>query len=104
MTVSFGNGIGSGIMQTIGGDAAPALGRRQFLGIWRLFGDGGQAIGPVIVSVVAGLATLALGIVTIGGVGVAAAVGLAVWVPRYSPYATPRSVRHHREVETAPSR
>ena len=29
MTVSFGNGIGSGIMQTIGGDAAPAPGRRR---------------------------------------------------------------------------
>src|SRR6185312_17089292 len=95
MTVSFGNGIGSGIMQTLGGDAAIAEGRRRFLGIWRFFGDSGQAVGPVIVSVVAGIASLAAGIVTIGCLGLASVVGLAVWVPRWTPFATPRSVRQH---------
>ena len=61
MLMSFGNGIGSGIMQTIGADAAPDEGRRPFLGIWRLYGDTGQAVGPLIVSVVAGVAHAGLG-------------------------------------------
>ena len=40
MTVSFGNGIGSGIMQILGGDAAIAEGRRRFLG------SGGSSATP----------------------------------------------------------
>jgi MFS family permease len=96
MLVSFGNGIGSGIMQTIGADAAPDDGRRPFLGIWRLYGDTGQAVGPLIVSVVAGIATLAAGIVSVGFVGLLAAVGLAVWVPKFSAFSTPRAIRLNR--------
>jgi MFS family permease len=100
--MSFGNGIGSGIMQTIGADAAPDDGRRPFLGIWRLYGDTGQAGGPLIVSLVAGFATLAAGIVSVGFVGLLAAVGLAIWVPKYSSFSTPRAVRlnQHRLAET----
>jgi MFS family permease len=96
MAMSFGNGIGSGIMQTIGADAAPIDGRRRFLGIWRVFSDAGTGIGPVIVSIVAGIATLATGIVVIGGIGFLSAAGLAAWVPKFTAYATPRSVRAHR--------
>lgn len=96
MVISLGNGIGSGIMQTLGADAAPREGRRRFLGIWRMMGDAGQAAGPVIVSAVAAIATLAVGIVAIGSVGLLAATALAKWVPKYSAYATVRSVRAHR--------
>jgi MFS family permease len=95
MFVSFGNGIGSGIIQTIGADAAPVDGRRRFLGIWRFFSDAGTGLGPVIVSVVAGVATLAVGIVTAGGMALLATAGLALWVPRFTPFATPRSMRLH---------
>jgi MFS family permease len=103
MAMSFGNGIGSGIMQTIGADAAPLDGRRRFLGIWRFYGDAGTGLGPVVVSVVAGLATLAVGIVTAGGIGLAAAVGLAVWVPKFTAFATPRAMRQHaRDPAPAP--
>jgi MFS family permease len=105
MLMSFGNGIGSGIMQTIGADAAPDEGRRPFLGIWRLYGDSGQAIGPLIVSLVAGLATLAAGIVSVGFIGLLAAVGLAIWVPKYSSFSTPRAVRlnHQRLSRPGPT-
>jgi MFS family permease len=95
MAMSFGNGIGSGIIQTIGADASPVDGRRRFLGIWRFFSDTGTGLGPVIVSVVAGLATLAVGIMTAGGIALLAAAGLAAWVPRFTPFATPRSMRQH---------
>jgi MFS family permease len=99
MVMSLGNGIGSGIMMTLGADTAPTDSRARFLAMWRLFGDSGNAAGPVIVSVVAVFATLAAGIVAIGCTGLLAVVALAVWVPKHSPYATPRSMREHREAE-----
>jgi MFS family permease len=103
MLMSFGNGIGSGIMQTIGADAAPDEGRRPFLGIWRLYGDTGQAVGPLIVSVVAGVATLALGIVSVGFIGLLAAAGLALWVPKFSSFGTPRAVRLNQQHLSRPA-
>jgi MFS family permease len=99
--MSFGNGIGSGIMQTIGADVCPADDRTSFLAVWRLFNDSGNAAGPVVVSVVASLATLAAGIAVVGGVGLVAAAALGRWVPRFSPFATRRSTLAHRaEVRT----
>jgi MFS family permease len=86
--MSLGNGIGSGIMMTLGADAAPPIGRVPFLGLWRLVGDAGNAVGPVVISVVAYLFTLAAGIASMGIVGILAAVGLWRWTPRYTPYAT----------------
>jgi MFS family permease len=93
MIMSFGNGIGSGIIQTIGADVSPADNRLRFLSIWRVMSDSGNAAGPVVVSVVASVWTLAAGIGAIGSVGLLAAAGLARWAPRYSPYATPAMVR-----------
>ncbi|SDP39504.1 Predicted arabinose efflux permease, MFS family [Nakamurella panacisegetis] len=96
MVMSFGNGIGSGIMMTLGADAAPAVGRIKFLGIWRVLSDSGNAAGPVVMSVVASAATLAIGIVSIGSAGLLAAAALAAWVPRYSRFATPRAMAARR--------
>jgi MFS family permease len=88
VVMSIGNGIGSGIMMTIGADAAPEHDRTTFLSVWRLLSDTGNALGPIVPAVIAGVAALGLGISVTGLLGVAAAAGLARWVPRYSPYAT----------------
>ncbi|WP_232667399.1 MFS transporter [Pseudonocardia sp. TRM90224] len=96
MVMSLGNGIGSGIMMTLGADAAPPGNRLRFLSMWRLMSDTGNALGPVVVSVIAGVWALAAGIVAVGGVGLLAAAGLARWAPRYSPFATRAMVRAHR--------
>ena len=101
MVVSFGNGIGSGIVQTIGGDAAPVDGRRKFLGIWRLFGDTGTGAGPLIVSLVAAVASLAASIVTAGIIGLLAAAGFAAWVPKFTAFATPAAIRRHQQSATS---
>ncbi|HMH58438.1 MAG TPA: hypothetical protein VK537_04590, partial [Galbitalea sp.] len=66
-------------------DASPGVGRPTFLGIWRELADGGSAIGPLILSLVTGLAGLAVGIVASGFVGFAAAVALARWIPKHTP-------------------
>ncbi|MHA3702584.1 MFS transporter [Jatrophihabitans sp. YIM 134969] len=99
MTMSFGNGIGSGIMMTLGADVAPADGRTRFLAVWRLYNDSGNAVGPVVVSLVALASTLATGIVAIGSVGLLAAAALGRWVPRYSPFATRASTLAHRRAQ-----
>jgi MFS family permease len=96
MVMSFGNGIGSGIVMTLGADVAPPDNRRRFLSMWRLMSDTGNALGPVVVSVVAGLWTLAAGIVAVGGVGLLAAAGLVRWAPKYSPFATRAMMRARR--------
>ena len=96
MVMSFGNGIGSGIVMTLGADVAPPDNRRRFLSMWRLMSDTGNALGPVVVSVVAGLWTLAAGIVAVGGVGILAAGGLVRWAPKYSPFATRAMMRARR--------
>ncbi|GAA2072505.1 MFS transporter [Actinomadura alba] len=88
MLMGFGNGIGSGILMTLGADVAPPATRSQFLGVWRLCADSGSAGGPLVVSAAAGLGSLAAGIAVMGGVGVVAAAALLRWVPRYSPFAT----------------
>lgn len=95
--MSIGNGIGSGIMMTIGADVAPADERVRFLGVWRVFSDSGNAIGPVLVSAVATVASLAAGIVVVGTTGLLAAAAFTRWLPTHSPFATPSSVRAHRE-------
>ncbi|HEX3787215.1 MAG TPA: MFS transporter [Pseudonocardiaceae bacterium] len=95
MAMSLGNGIGAGIMMTLGADTAPEAGRLRFLGIWRFLGDVGNAAGPLLVSAIASLFTLAAGIVSVGTLGLAASAGLFVLVPRYSPFA----YRSRRRVE-----
>ena len=88
MLMGFGNGIGSGILMTLGADVAPPRSRSQFLGVWRLCADSGSAGGPLVVSAAASLGSLAAGIAAMGVVGIAAAGALLRWVPRYSPFAT----------------
>jgi len=96
VVMSIGNGIGSGIMMTLGADAAPARHRATFLSLWRLLGDTGQAIGPLVPAAIAAVASLALGVSVTGLLGLAAAAGMGRWVPRYSSYATPAMAREHR--------
>jgi MFS family permease len=97
MVMSFGNGIGSGIVMTLGADVAPPDNRLRFLSMWRLMSDTGNALGPVVVSVIASLWALAAGIVAVGGVGLLAAGALAIWAPKYSPFATRAMMRARRE-------
>jgi MFS family permease len=93
VVLGIGNGIGSGIMMTLGADAAPAEGRIRFFGIWRVLADSGNAAGPVVVSILATVATLAAGIVSVGAIGLLTALAMARWVPNYSRYATLAAVR-----------
>jgi MFS family permease len=82
MLVGLGNGIGSGIIMTLGADASPRAGRTEFLGIWRMLSDIGASGGPVLLSVITAAASLAAGTVAIGALGLAAAAVFWRWIPR----------------------
>ncbi|MBC2931804.1 MFS transporter [Nocardioides sp. zg-1228] len=80
--IACGNGLGSGIVMTLGADAAPEGGRSQFLGAWRLCGDIGNTGGPLLVSAVAAVAPLAAASVVVGVLGLAGAGWVGYWTRR----------------------
>ncbi|GGR73458.1 MFS family permease [Nocardioides luteus] len=90
--IALGNGLGSGIVMTLGADAAPADGRAQFLGGWRLCGDLGGTGGPLLVSGLAALFSIAAAPVAIG---VFSLVG-TVWVGYWIGQADRARLRHDR--------
>ncbi|MEV6625525.1 MFS transporter [Amycolatopsis sp. NPDC051106] len=82
MVMGFGNGIGSGIVMTLGADVSPKVGRPTHIGIWNELADIGTGVGPLILSAVTALAGLGAGIAASGLVGFAAAGALWKWIPR----------------------
>jgi MFS family permease len=79
--IGFGNGLGSGTMMTLGADLAPREAMGEFLGIWRLIGDGGALGGPLLVGAVADALALGPAIFVIAVVGMTAAGILGFFVP-----------------------
>lgn len=81
LLLGFGNGLGSGIVMTLGADHAPARGRAHFLGVWRLLSDIGGTAGPALLSLVTAVASLAAGIGASGALALLGAALLARWIP-----------------------
>jgi MFS family permease len=82
LLIGFGNGIGSGMIMTLGADYSPVVGRAHFLGLWRLMSDIGSTGGPALLSAVTALVSLATGIWCTGALAFAAAGVLWYWIPR----------------------
>jgi MFS family permease len=82
LLMGFANGIGSGIVMTLGADVSPSVGRPTFLGLWREFADAGAGIGPVLLSFLTAVASLTVGVVATGCIGFAAAVAMWAWIPK----------------------
>ncbi len=80
--IATGNGLGSGIVMTLGADASPDEGRSQFLGAWRLCGDIGNTGGPLLVGAVAAVAPLATACLVVGALGVAGTGWVGHWTRR----------------------
>ncbi len=79
--IALGNGLGSGSMMTLGADLAPRETMGEFLGAWRLIGDSGNTGGPLIVGRVADLIGLSAATFVMSGIGLLAALTLALLVP-----------------------
>lgn len=79
--MGFGNGIGSGIIMTLGADVSPAVDRAAFLGAWRLCHDVGNGIGPVTITLVTAVGALGPAIAAVGGIAWLGALALWRWIP-----------------------
>jgi MFS family permease len=89
--IGLGNGLGSGTIMTLGADLAPPEAVGEFLGVWRLIGDGGSMGGPVLVGALADALSLPLATLAIALVGAGAALTFAVGVPETLRRSTPAS-------------
>ena len=90
LLMGVGNGLGSGIVMTLGADAAPEAGRAPFLGVWRLLSLVGHNGASVVVAAVAAVASIGVASVTVGLLTLAGGAWLARWLPEYDPRRDPR--------------
>ena len=85
LLMGVGNGLGSGIVMTLGADAAPPVGRAPFLGVWRLLSLVGHNGASIVVAAVAAVATIGVASVAVGLLTLAGGAWLARWLPEYDP-------------------
>ena len=85
IAMAVANGVGSGILMTLGADLAPGSDPAPFLGAWRFTNDVGQAGAPMFVSGVTALFSLAAASVSMGVLGLIGAWMLVRYAPRYIP-------------------
>ncbi len=81
LLVGLGNGMGSGIIMTLGADFAGDSEPGVFLGVWRLVTDIGGAAAPIVIGVVAGSLALGPAALLIAALGLAGAGFHAAVVP-----------------------
>lgn len=79
--MGLGNGFGTGIFMTLGGDFSPPRGRSEFLGVWRLIGDVGSAAGPFWIGALAELWTVGAACAATAGLGLLGLLALLWLVP-----------------------
>lgn len=81
LLMGIGNGLGAGVIMTLGADASPPVGRAQFLGAFRLFADTGNGAGPFLIAAVTALTSLGPAVLVMGLTGCAAALAMHRWIP-----------------------
>jgi len=84
--MSLANGIGSGILMTLGADLADQRNPAPFLGAWRFTGDAGSAAAPLVLASVTAAASLAVASGALGIIGLVGAGILLRYIPRYAPH------------------
>lgn len=82
--LSVANGIGSGILMTLGADLADRRNPAPFLGAWRFTAGLGSAASPLVIAGVTAVASLSAAAGAMGVLGLLGAGVLARYVPRYS--------------------
>lgn len=84
--ISLANGLGSGIVMTLGSDLASKYAPEDmpgFLGGWRVYTDSGSAIGPLGVSGLTAIASLPAAVAIMGVCGLVGAWMMHRWLPVY---------------------
>jgi MFS family permease len=83
--MAIGNGLGSGIVKTLGADAAPPNLRAQFLAGWTFCAESGSVLGPLLIAAITFTAPLAAASLTLGALTITGTALLAHHVPKYDP-------------------
>ncbi|MGH9056085.1 MAG: MFS transporter [Acidimicrobiales bacterium] len=91
LLLGFGNGVGSGIVMTMGADLSPPEGRAAFLGAWRFIADTGTAGGPFLLSGLIAVTALTPAALVVGFLGLVAAVVMQARMPEPSRRRGPAS-------------
>ncbi len=74
------NGLGGGIMMTLGSDLAPKENRSTFLGAWRLLGDISGTLSPLFIGWIGSTFALASAATLSGGIGLLGSAVMIFWV------------------------
>ena len=85
MFLSLANGVGSGILMTLGADLADPKNPAPFLGAWRFTGNLGGAGAPLLIAGLTAVASLSVAAGALGILGMLGAGVIARYLPRYSP-------------------
>lgn len=85
MVLALSNGIGSGILMTLGADLADKTNPAPFLGAWRFTGSLGGAAAPIAIAGLTAALSLAFAAGVMGVLGLVGAGVLARYVPRFLP-------------------
>jgi MFS family permease len=95
--LGLANGLGTGIVMIIGADLSQGVEHRgQFLGLWRLIGDVGMSVAPLLTGVLITFASLAAASLSVAGLGL---VGVALMLT-----VVPETLRRKpRELPLAPN-
>jgi MFS family permease len=85
MVMALFNGVGSGLLMTLGADLANKHNPAPFLGAWRFTGGIGSAGAPLAIAAITAAASLAVAAGVLGTIGLVGAGMLARYIPRYVP-------------------
>jgi MFS family permease len=83
--LALANGIGAGILMTMGSDLAGRTEPALFLGAWRLILDAGGATAPLLLAALTAAFSLAVGAGVLGVLGLVGAGMLGYMIPRHLP-------------------
>lgn len=85
MVLGIANGFGTGLLMTLGADLADPKDPAPFLGAFRFTADVGGATAPLALSGITALLSLSFASGAMGVLGLAGAVVLWKYLPRYAP-------------------
>ncbi len=85
MLLALANGLGSGILMTLGADLADKTNPAPFLGAWRFTGGLGGAGAPLAIAGITAITSLSLAAGVMGVIGLIGAGILLRYLPRYIP-------------------
>lgn len=91
LLIALGNGLGSGIVMTLGIDTSPVHGRTRYLSWWNTLIGGGRLIAPLTVTAVALVAPVAVSAAVLGGLCLISAAYLSRILPELTPSGGTRS-------------